>query len=177
MRFLLLALALVFAAPALAQERDMTEARPSPNASVSQTVGTSTMTVDYGRPSVRGREIFGGLVPYDAVWRTGANEATVLTTDADIMVGDTKLAAGSYALFTVPGKEGWTVIFNSVAEQWGAYNYDAAQDVARVEVIAETTLPVQEQLRITFEDVTEDSALLTIRWDTVGVPVRVMLAG
>ena len=192
MRFLLL-LALLLPATAAAQGMDgmdapppadgetilamraNTESRVSPNALAAQTFGTAMAVVEYGRPSVRGREIFGDLVPYGEVWRAGANEATTLTVTQDVLVGGAPLAAGTYSLFAVPGDETWTVILNGVAQQWGAYEYDAAQDVLRTEVIAETGRPVQEQLLMLFEDVDAEGATLILAWDDIRIPVRLAL--
>ncbi|MEL6615509.1 MAG: DUF2911 domain-containing protein, partial [Bacteroidota bacterium] len=135
---LLLAFALVFALPTAAQDMDHSGGdhnasehhamppmrgnnapRASPNAGVMYTIGTTTVMVHYGRPSTRDRVIFGlgddALVPYGQVWRTGANEATTITTSGPIMIGDGELPAGTYALFTIPGETEWTVIFNTEA--------------------------------------------------------------
>ena len=177
MRLLLpaLALSLVVALPAAAQERANDEPRPSPNAVVGQTVGTTDVTVTYGRPSVRGRAVFGELVPYGAVWRTGANEATTVTVSDDVLVEGERLPAGTYALFTVPGEATWTVVFNRTANQWGAFRYDEAEDALRVEV-EPVEIPTTEQFLIAFSDVTDRSAMMHLHWDTVGVPVRIETA-
>ncbi|WP_448517930.1 DUF2911 domain-containing protein [Rhodoflexus sp.] len=106
----------------------------SPEASVAEKIGETTITITYGQPSVRGRKIWGELVPYGKVWRTGANKATTFETSADIMVEGQKLPKGKYALFTIPGEDEWTIIFNSKHDQWGAYDYNEAQDVLRVKV-------------------------------------------
>lgn len=175
MRTLFAALLLAFiASPTLAQERANDEARPSPNATVSQTIGTTIVTVGYSRPSVKGREVFGDLVPYDAVWRTGANEATTISFSGDVMVEGEMLAAGTYALFTIPTADSWTIIFNSTAQQWGAFRHDPAQDALRVTVEPMNDAPMQEQFEIRFTDVSEDSATMVLHWDTVGVPVQIM---
>ncbi len=160
------AAALLAAAPALAQ---LDLPRPSPKATVSQTVGLTDVTVTYCRPSVKGRVIWGGLVPYDQVWRTGANEATTITFSDDVTIEGTKLAAGTYGLFTVPGKDEWTVIFNKDAKQWGAYEYKQAADVLRVKVKpAETAF--HELLTIDFTAVSPETATVTIAWEKLAVP-------
>ena len=174
MRVLFAALLLAFvASPALAQERGNDEARPSPNAMVSQTIGTTTATVGYSRPSVRDREIFGELVPFGAVWRTGANEATTITFSDDVMVEGEMLSAGTYGLFTIPTADSWTIIFNKTSEQWGSMAYDEAQDALRVTVEPMTNAPMQEQFEIRFSNVTDASATMILHWDTVGVPVQI----
>ena len=163
------------AAEAITPNRANTESRVSPNALASQTFGTTTATVQYGRPAVRDREIFGGLVPFGEVWRTGANEAATLTVSDDVLVGGEPLAAGTYALFFIPGEETWTVVLNGTAEQWGAFNYDVADDALRAEVIAETGRPVQEQMLMLFEEVGAEGATLVLAWDDVRIPVRITL--
>lgn len=159
-----------FSTPADAQFRNMNEARVSPNASVSQTIGTTQVTVTYGRPSVKGRQVFGGLEPYGEVWRTGANEATTITFSDDVIIEGDTLGAGTYGLFTIPPEKGdWTVIFNNVPNQWGAYNYDSSKDALRVKVPPEKG-PHMEQLMFYFEEVTDSSAECVLHWSDVKVP-------
>lgn len=146
--------------------------RTSPNASVSQTIGVTEVTITYGRPSVRGRTIFGDLVPYDAVWRTGANEATTISFSTPVEIEGQALDAGTYGLFTVPGEDQWTVIFNETADQWGAYNYDDSKDVLRVDVDARTGSSA-ELLTFNFRSVSDTSATLVLHWSDVVVPVDV----
>ena len=98
--------------------------RPSPPDKVSEKVGSATITIDYSQPSVKDREIWGGLVPYGKVWRTGANEATTFENSADVKVEGESLKAGKYGLFTIPEANEWTIIFNSVPDQWGSGGYD-----------------------------------------------------
>ena len=156
--------------------RENTEARPSPNASVSQTIGTTVATVTYGRPSVRGRAVFGAeLVPFDAVWRAGANEASTLTVSAPVMVGGEALPAGTYSFFVIPTAESWTFVVNATAAQWGAYRYDPAQDVLRTTVPVESGLDTQEQFLITFEEVTDTGAHLVLRWADTRAAVPITL--
>src|SRR4029077_5149846 len=91
----------------------------SPAASVSQVFGLTKVNIEYHSPGVKGRTIWGNLVPYDSVWRTGANEATTIDFSTNVIIGGTKVKAGKYALFTIPGKDTWTIIINSEADQWG----------------------------------------------------------
>ena len=182
MRFALLAVLLSLAPLASAQTRASAEVRPSPNAVVGQTVGTTDILVTYGRPSMRGRTVFGpdstALAPYGRVWRLGANEATTLTLSRDARVAGQPLAAGTYAVFAIPGATAWTVIFNRTAEQWGAYRYDASKDALRVVVAAETSEDDSEEMfDIEFDDVTPTSAVLTLEWERVTVPVQIEVAG
>lgn len=173
MRALFAALLLTLvASPSFAQERGNDEARPSPNATVSQTIGTTMVTVGYSRPSVRDRDIFGGLVPFGEVWRTGANEATTISFSSDVMVEGEMLSAGTYSLYTIPNEDSWTVIFNRTAQQWGT-QYDASQDALRVTVDPMTNAPMQEQFEVRFANVSANAATMILHWDTVGVPVQV----
>ncbi|MFZ1679071.1 MAG: DUF2911 domain-containing protein [Saprospiraceae bacterium] len=106
--------------------------RPSPPAEVSAMIDSVKVIINYSSPSVKGRKIWDGLVPYNQVWRTGANEATVFETNKDLMINKQKLPAGKYGLFTIPGEKEWTFIFNSVWDQWGAFKYDSGKDVLRI---------------------------------------------
>lgn len=150
-------LSLIFMSGVLAQS----EKRASPMQSTKATVGDAEISITYSSPSKKGREIYGGLVPFDKIWRTGANEATVFTTSQDIRVNGQDLAAGTYALFTIPGEENWTIIFNKNAKQWGAYNYDKSQDALRV--TAETE-EIEETEAFTIEAM--DDGHIYLDWDT-----------
>jgi Protein of unknown function (DUF2911) len=119
--------------PTLAQRGDDSE-RKSKNGKVEATIDGVKVVIHYGQPNVNGRAIWGGLVPYDKVWRTGANEATTISFSKDASVEGNKIAAGTYALFTIPGKTEWTILFNKVAKQWGNSKYDKANDVLAVKV-------------------------------------------
>ncbi len=155
-----------------AQERDNSEARTSPNASVSQTIGTVQVSITYGRPSVRDREIYGGLVPYGEVWRTGANEATTISFSEDVVIEGEPLEAGTYGLFTIPGENEWVVIFNNVSTQWGAFDYDSDEDALRVTVAPEEG-EHREQLMFFFEDVTEASGRAVLHWAELRIPFAI----
>lgn len=113
----------------LAQEK-----KASPAATVSATVNGANITINYSRPSAKGRTIMGSLVPYGKVWRTGANEATTFEVSKNVKIEGQTLKAGKYALFTVPGEKSWKIIFNSTAKQWGAYDYDEGLDVLSIDV-------------------------------------------
>ena len=132
-KLILMGLAVLAAVPLAAQQTpQLRTPRPSPKASVMQTIGLTEMTITYSRPGVKGRQIFGALVPYGTVWRTGANEATTISFSDDVTINGQPLAKGTYSLHTIPGKDQWTIIFNKVAEQWGSFKYDQAQDALRV---------------------------------------------
>ena len=109
--------------------------KPSPPVTVEDKVGNTSILINYNSPRVRERSIWGDLVPYDKVWRTGANEATRIKISSDILIYDSPLEKGEYSFFTIPGKDNWTVIFNSVSKQWGSYDYDSNQDVLRLKVV------------------------------------------
>jgi hypothetical protein len=150
---------------------------PSPNATVTQTIGVTKVEVVYSRPHVKGptrkedRVIWGVLVPYDQVWRTGANAVTKFTLDGDATVEGQKLAAGSYGLFTIPGKTEWTVIFNKQATGSPA-DYSAEKDVLRVKVKPQAT-DMHELFTIGFPQVTSNSAVLALRWEKLSVFVNI----
>jgi hypothetical protein len=136
-------------------------------------MGEIDMWVDYGRPSRRGREIFGAVVPWDQVWRTGANAATQFHTSADVVIGDTEVPAGTYTLYTLPSRKGWKLILNKQTAQWGT-EYHAEQDLARIDMRSEPLVgdPV-EMLTISIAQ-RSDGAQLQIEWDTtrLSVPIR-----
>ncbi len=140
----------------------------SPAASLYQVVGISEVTVKYARPSVKGREIFGGLVPYGQVWRTGANTNTTLTLTHEATVGGVKVPAGTYGLFTIPGTAEWTVILSKDNANWGSGNYNQANDAARFTVKPGKVNNV-ELLTFNFESVDSDKAHLTISWADVKI--------
>lgn len=159
----------VAATPAAAQ---LKLPRPSQSATVTQTIGLTDVSVVYSRPGVKGRVIWGSLVPYDTPWRTGANEATSFTCSEDITVEGQSLAAGTYSLFTIPGHETWTVVFNREKDLWGAYTYKPESDALRVEVKPRSA-PHEEWMSFGFDDPTWEGATLTLRWAELAVPVRI----
>ena len=140
---------------------------------VVQQLGTTTINVQYSRPVVNNRTIWGDLVPYDKVWRLGANEATTLTTDDDIAVGGKKLAKGTYALFATPGKDSWKIHFNSYTDAWGAGDYDAKNDVLVVTVSTKTGTEKVEAMRFTFENAIGASGDLVLSWDQLSVIIPI----
>ena len=158
------------AGAAFAQQ--FTAPRPSPGASVKQTVGTTDLTVNYSRPGVKGRVIWGGLVPYDKPWRTGANEATQFICTDDITVEGQKLPAGTYALLTIPAAGPWTVVFSKQAKMWGAFTYDPKQDQLRV-TVTPVTDSFMERMQFAFDDPTNDAVTLSLRWEKLRLPLRI----
>ena len=148
--------------------------RASPKATVTQTVGMTEVSIAYCRPGVKGRTIWGDLVPFDQVWRTGANEATTITFGDEVTIGGTALPAGTYGLFTIPGKSEWTIVINKGAKVWGAYEYKQTEDVLRVKAMA-AAAPFTERLTFTFANVETESADVVLAWEKVQVsfPIKV----
>ena len=176
--------------------------RPSQKATIAQTIGTTEISIAYSRPSVRGRLIFGEappamaarakgeatldnqnerkagepIVPYDHLWRAGANEATLFTVTDDVLVNGQTLAAGKYSFHMIPAKDGnWTVVFNKDDGQWGSFTYDAAKDALRVKTKAETAASNMELLTYYFDPVAENQATVHLRWEKMDVPFTVQV--
>jgi len=173
--------------------------RPSQKATVMQTVGVTDITITYSRPPVNKRTIFADappemealhkgeatldnqnerkpgwpIVPYNHVWRAGANEATLFQVTDDVLINGQPLKAGSYSMHTIPGKDEWTVIFNNDPGQWGSFSYDAAKDALRVKTKPQAAGDNQEWLVYTFDPVTENSATVNLRWEKMRVPFTV----
>lgn len=174
--------------------------RPSQKASVMQTIGVTDVTITYSRPGVKGRTIWGDapadsyakgestlddsskrpagmpIVPYGHVWRSGANEATQFVVTDDVAINGQKLAAGSYSLHSIPGKDEWTIVFNGTANQWGSFNYDPKNDTLRVKAKPQTGTDVQEWLAYTIDPAKDNSAIVNIRWEKLRVPFTVEVA-
>ncbi|GGG50219.1 DUF2911 domain-containing protein [Hymenobacter glacieicola] len=150
---------LLLASPAFAQKpAEDKSKRPSPPA----TVTGPTFTIDYSRPSLKGRKAFGGqLAPYGQVWRTGANEATTFEAKQAVTINGQPLPAGKYALFTIPGEQEWTIIFNKTANQWGSFKYNAAQDALRVKVKPTKTPAPVEQFTIS----ADNAGVVSLAWE------------
>jgi hypothetical protein len=149
------------------------EAKPSPPGKAEVELKGKSISIVYSRPSMRGRKIMGGLVPYGQVWRTGANDATSLKTAADLDIGGTKVPAGSYTLYTLPSADTWKLIINKQTGQFGT-EYDEKQDLARVDLV-KTALPTPlEQFTIEFVKSGTGAADLVLEWETtkLSVPVR-----
>lgn len=167
----LVAASLLCAAGALAQP-----AIPMPDvsqkASVGQTIGITAIEIDYHRPSVNNRRIFGGLVPYDVIWRAGANENTLISFSTPVKVEGQPLPAGKYSLFFIPGAQQWTVVLNKFTGGWGTYSYDSSEDALRVTVTPQTA-DLQEQLAYSFDNPSASSVTAAMRWEKTRVPVKI----
>ncbi|HQR46832.1 MAG TPA: DUF2911 domain-containing protein [Thermoanaerobaculia bacterium] len=147
--------------------------RPSPGASLSEKVGTAKVTVAYHRPAVKGRPIWGALVPWGEVWRLGANDATTLEITEDAKIAGKELKAGTYALFAIPAKDRWTIVVNADPKQWGAYFRDPGKDVLSFEVVPSAG-PHQEWLEFRFLPTSASAVRLEMAWETlrVGFPLE-----
>jgi hypothetical protein len=149
--------------------------RPSPTAKVMQRVGLTDITIDYSSPGVKGRKVWGGLVPYDVMWRAGANSATKLTVSKDVSICDKSVSAGSYALFFIPGAKGWTLVLNKDAEQSGTgAQYKQDLDVLRCP-LKTSAIAMRERMIFTFSNTTDDAASLDLEWEKlkVSIPIKV----
>ena len=158
-------LALFFGLATIAQAQDEA-ARPSPPRTVSAQTPGGEVIIDYSSPGVKDREIWGGLVPYGEVWRSGANEATTITLEKDMKIGGKLIPAGKYSVFTIPEKDEWTVILNSIWDQWGAYNYDSTKDVVRFKVKPEMVDENQERLIYTISP----NGYIVLAWEKLRLP-------
>lgn len=148
----------------------------SPHESTSATIGGKKITITYGRPYVKGRNVWAGsLAPYGKVWRTGADDATTFTTEGDVMLGSLHVPAGTYSLFTIPGEKEWTLILNKVAKQWGAYNYDEKQDLGRIKMAAKKLTAPIEQLTIAVVSGGGNKGTLKISWSDAEASIPVMM--
>lgn len=194
--FTLTSVAYVSAQPPQVQVKPI---RPSQKASVMQTIGVTDITVTYSRPGVKGRTIFADapasmeerakgeatldnqnerkpgepIVPYNHIWRAGANEATLFQVTDDVLINGQPLKAGSYSLHAIPGKEEWTIIFNSDPGQWGSFTYDNKKDTLRVKTKPQMATDNQEWLMYTIDPVGSNSATVNLRWEKVRVPFTV----
>jgi hypothetical protein len=166
-----LALLIAVMAPAQQASQDKSK-RPSPHDKTEVTLKGKKITIEYGRPFLKGRKVGQELAPYGKVWRTGADEATALTTEIDLNIGGAKVPAGNYTLYTLPSEGTWKLIINKQTGQWGT-KYDESQDLARVDM-KKTALPQSvEQFTISFDKKNENTADLNLDWENTRVSVEV----
>jgi hypothetical protein len=144
----------------------------SPAASVSQTLGLTEVTVNYHRPGVNGRPIWGALVPYNETWRAGANENTTITFSTDVKIGGKPLRAGTYGLHMIPTAKDWTVAFSTMTAAWGSFTYDQKEDALRVTVTPRPS-PMEERLVYRFDDPGETKTTLVLAWEKLAVPISI----
>jgi hypothetical protein len=175
-------LILAFSVSALAQQDkkqekkhekpDVKKVRVSPKAGVFQTIGITDVNVSYSRPGVKNRKIWGELVPYNKVWRAGADEATKITFSTDVIIEGKKLPAGSYGFFAIPGENEWTLIFNKVSDQWGAFTYNESEDALRIKV-KPVSNSNHDWLLYSFTDMTSTTAQLNLIWEKLKVSFKI----
>ena len=166
------AVALHLAAGAAFAQQQLDLPRVSPNAWVSQMVGVTKISITYSRPGVKGRKIWGGVVPYGEVWRSGANENTTITFSTPVKVEGHELAAGTYGFQTIPTAGDWTIIFSKDANEWGAFSYKQADDALRVQAKPQPA-EMRERMAYEFDDVTDTSAKVVLHWEKLKVPFTV----
>lgn len=146
--------------------------RPSPADSATGMINNASVKIKYSSPSVKGRPVWGAMVPYGQVWRAGANEATTFETEKDITVEGKTLPAGKYALFALPTEKDWTIIFNKTANQWGAFRYDDKQDALRVQVTPRKSASFNERLAYKI-----GNEQILLQWENLEVPISIKAAG
>ena len=164
--------ALSLAQRAQAQSTQLDLPRDSQHAQVTQKIGVTDITINYHRPLVKGRKVFGGLEQYGKVWRAGANENTTITFTDPVAVEGKPLAAGTYGLHMIPGENEWTVIFSKMSTAWGSFSYDQKEDALRVAVKPQAG-EFHEALTYDFDDPKANATTITMRWDKVAVPFKV----
>ena len=169
---LVLASGLVFTGGLLAQTPKVDFPAASPACTLKQHVGLTDIEIVYSRPGVKGRPIFGGLVPYGQVWRTGANNATKITFSTPVKLNGAEIPAGTYALFTIPAETEWTIIINKGAAQWGAFQYNETNDLVRVKATPVKLAEPVETFTIEINDIRDESATLNLTWEKTRVPVK-----
>ncbi len=169
-----LLLAFVLLLPSLVASAAVELPRPSPAASVFEKIGTAKVTVSYSRPAVKGREIWGSLVPYGEVWRLGANDATTIEVSEPFKLAGRDMPAGAYALFAIPSKDKWSIVVNSEAKQWGAYFRDPKKDVFSFDVVP-TAGPHQEWLEYRIHPESATTVRVEMAWEKLRIafPVSV----
>ena len=176
MKQLLTIILVVFSTSLFSQEKiSFLTPPPSPEASITQQLVKGKITITYSRPLARGRKIFGGLVPFDSLWRTGAGGATTIHLTEDIILGDKTLYAGKYALFTIPAEREWTVIINADTSLHGSDDYDVTKDIHRFKVKAEKNCSFSEAFTITLNEITNrGEGFLNLTWENtlVKIPIK-----
>jgi len=165
-------IATFFAARGNAQSAVLDLPRDSQHAKVIQRVGITDITINYHRPLVKGRKVWGGLVPYGQVWRAGANENTTIEFSDPVSVEGKPLAKGIYGLHMLPAENEWTIIFSRTATAWGSFTYNQAEDALRV-TVKPRPAEMKEALAYEVDDVTPSSAIFTLRWEKLAVPFKV----
>ena len=146
----------------------------SPSAQITQQFGLTTVTVNYSRPSTKGRKIFGELVPYGQIWRTGANTATQLNFSTAVTIAGQQIPAGTYALYAIPGKSEWTMILSNKTELWGAIGYNEKDDQLRFKAVPKKTKEKSESFEIGFNNITDNSIQISLTWENTRVAFNIV---
>jgi hypothetical protein len=162
----------MFAGSLSAQTPKVNFPAASPACTLKQRVGLTDIEIDYSRPGVKHRKIFGGIVPYGQVWRTGANNATKISFSTPVKLNGHDIPAGTYALFTIPGEDEWTIIINQNANQWGSFKYDEKSDLVRFQVKPVELAESIETFTIEFNHIRDESAVINLVWDHTVVPIH-----
>ena len=147
--------------------------QPSPTATITQKVGVSNISVEYSRPGAKAREIFGQLVEYKKMWRTGANKATKITFEEDVIFGGQKVRKGSYSLFTIPGEKVWEILLNKETELWGTDDYDESKEIYNQTIEIKESVDFVESLTIDFGSFEDFSAIMSIKWANTIVEIEI----
>ena len=160
---------LFLAVPVVAQQLELPQ--PSPSASIKYRLGLTDIEINYSSPGVKERNVWGELVPYNEMWRTGANASTKISFDKDLTIGRQKVEAGTYALYTIPGEQEWTVIINENIELWGVDGYEEKDDIVRFTVNPQKTTEFVERLRFTITDNPKDAAIgvIALEWENMKI--------
>jgi hypothetical protein len=167
-----LSVVLIFILSLTATGQEFRPPRPSPDATVSQYVGITTITIDYSSPGVKGRKIWGDLVPYGKIWRTGANEVTSITFSNPVKVNGNELPAGTYGIHTIPGENEWEIIFSKDTKVDDPMTYDENKDALHIKVKPEPN-PFTERMAFTITDMTDNSANVNLIWEKLKLPFKV----
>ena len=166
------AIALIFNIPFHARAESLDLPSVSQAAETKQRIALTDITITYHRPEVKGRKIWGALVPYGQVWRAGANENTTIEFSTPVSIEGKPIAAGKYGLHMIPNPDSWTVIFSKFSQAWGSYTYNQAEDALRVDVKPQPS-EMEEAMEFSFEDVKPDSTVGTLKWEKLAVPFRI----
>lgn len=140
-----------------------------------QSLGINNIALQYNRPNINGRKIFGGIIPYNEVWRTGANTVPAITFEEEVRIAGHQVPAGTYGILSIPGQNSWTIIISKNAQQWGAFKYTTTEDLVRFEVKPETLGQAQETFYMGFENVTEQSLDLAFAWDKTKIKFPILV--
>jgi Protein of unknown function (DUF2911) len=163
---------ILFSVITITAQQNLTTPQVSQKASVSQRIGLTDIVVNYHRPAINNRTVWGGIVPYDQVWRAGANENTTISFSTDVMVEQNKVSAGTYGLHMIPTKKSWTIIFSKDNAAWGSFFYSEKNDAVRFTVNPSTT-EFQEWLSYSFDGLSANSTTLSLKWEKLSIPIKI----